>query len=192
MSGFSIHAISPSVRAIAIGSLPPDSASSVRATRRLMCVKRSVANTAAASVDATTAPEQNRLEPREVEEHARGDTGEERGDQDADRAQQRRRRRDAPQPPPRGLQPSLEQDQDEADDADLARELRVVELDPARAVRAEQHPQRQEGDENGHTGARCAECEQDAHTEHGPDDEEGDTFVHTGILAAPLRGWVDP
>ena len=39
-----------------VGSLPPDSASSVRASVRRMCVERSVAKTAAASVAATTAP----------------------------------------------------------------------------------------------------------------------------------------
>ena len=132
-------------------------------------------------------PEESCLEPREVEEHACGDPGEEGGHQDADRAQQRRGRCDAPQPPPRGLQASLEQDQDEADDADLARELRVVELDPAGTVRPEQHPQSEEGDENGHAGAGCAECQQDARTEHGPDDEEGYTFVHADILASPRR-----
>jgi hypothetical protein len=44
------------VSAIAIGSLPPVSASSVRPRRRRMWVKRIVANTAAASVDDTTAP----------------------------------------------------------------------------------------------------------------------------------------
>ena len=37
----------------------PDSASSVRASRRLICVKRSVANTAQRPVDATTAPSKN-------------------------------------------------------------------------------------------------------------------------------------
>ena len=41
---------------MAIGSFPPDSASSVRARRRGIRVERSVANTAAASVDATIAP----------------------------------------------------------------------------------------------------------------------------------------
>jgi hypothetical protein len=55
-SGCSIQAISPIVSAIAIGSLPPDSASSVRAIRRRMCVNLSVAKTAAASVEETTAP----------------------------------------------------------------------------------------------------------------------------------------
>ena len=38
------------------------------ARRRLMCVKRSVGKTAAASVDATTAPSRDAGEPREVEE----------------------------------------------------------------------------------------------------------------------------
>src|SRR6266508_2382166 len=51
-----IHSISPIVSAIAIGSLPPVSASNVRARRRRMFVNRSVANTAAASVEETTAP----------------------------------------------------------------------------------------------------------------------------------------
>ena len=45
--------------AIAIGSLPPDSASSVRASLRRIWVVRSVANTAAASVEAITAPSRN-------------------------------------------------------------------------------------------------------------------------------------
>ncbi len=52
----SIQPMRPIVRATANGSLPPDSASSTRATRRRSGVKRRVANTAAASVEATTAP----------------------------------------------------------------------------------------------------------------------------------------
>ena len=59
----SIQAISPTVSAIAIGSLPPDSASSVRASRRRIWVMRSVAKTAAASVEAIDGAEQERLEP---------------------------------------------------------------------------------------------------------------------------------
>ena len=55
-SGSSIQAMRPMVSAIATGSLRPVSASSVRASRRRMCVNLSVANTAAASVEATTAP----------------------------------------------------------------------------------------------------------------------------------------
>jgi hypothetical protein len=132
-------------------------------------------------------PEENRLEPCEVEEHACCDSCEERGHQHPDRAQERRRHCHASQPPPRGLQTSFEQDQDEADDADLTRELGVVELDPAGTVGAEEHPQGEEADENRHAGTCGTECEQDARTEHGPDDEESYAFVHADILAAPRR-----
>ena len=109
-----------------------------------MCVKRSVAKTAAASVEETTAPSSTRLEPGEVEEHVRGDARQDGADDDADRAQERRGHRDLAQAAPRRLQAALVEDQREPDDADLAGELRVVELDPARPVGAEQHPEREE------------------------------------------------
>ena len=51
--------IRPIVSATAIGSFAPDSASRTRARRRRTSVTRSVENTAAASVDATTAPSRN-------------------------------------------------------------------------------------------------------------------------------------
>ena len=68
-----------------------------------------------------------------------------------------------------------------------ARELGVVELDPARAVGAEKHPQRQEGDEHGHSRASRAERDEDARGQHRPDDEKHDAFVHVDILAARGR-----
>ena len=143
-SGRSIQAIRPSVNAMPVGSLPPDSASSVRASVRRMCVARSVAKTAAASVGGDDRAEQHGLEPGEVEEPVRRDAREERADEDADRAQQRRRHDDLPQAPPRGLQPALVEDQRQPDHPDPACELRVVELDPAGPFRAEQHPEREE------------------------------------------------
>jgi hypothetical protein len=100
--------------------------------------------------------EQHGLEPREVEEPVRGRAGEDRGDDDADRAQQRRGDGNLAQPAPRGREAALVQDRNEADHADLARELRVVELDAAEAVRAEQHAEREERDERGHAGPRSA------------------------------------
>ena len=106
--------------------------------------------------------EQERLEPGDVEQRVRGDAGQQRADDDPDRAEERRRHCDLAQPPPRGLQPALVEDQREADDAHLARELGVVELDSARAVRAEQHPEAEERDENGEAGARRAERDDDA------------------------------
>ena len=143
--GRSIQAIRPSVSAIAIGSLPPDSASSVRASRRRMCVKRSVAKTAAASVEETTAPSSTDSSHERSKSMYAATPVDDGADDDADRAQERRRHRDLAQPPPRGLQAALVEDQRQPDDPDLARELRVVELDPAGPVRAEQHPDRQEG-----------------------------------------------
>ena len=104
-----------------------------------MCVARSVAKTAAASVAATTAPSSTRLEPGEVEEPVRGDAGEQRADDDADRAQERRRHRDLAQAPPRGLQPALVEDQREPDHPDLCgraprRRTRSRRARPSRAA----------------------------------------------------------
>ena len=153
--GCSIHAINPSVNAIPIGSLPPDSASSVRARGRRMCVKRSVAKTAAASVAATTAPRRtDSSQDRSKSTYAAAPVSK-RADDDADRAQQRRRHGHLPQAPPGGLQPTLVQNQREPDHPDSARELRVVELDSARAVRSEQH-----SDRRGTQRGRAAPCVQ--------------------------------
>ncbi len=91
--------------------------------------------------------EQDGFQPGQVEEEVRGCSGQERGHDDADGAEQRGRHDDLAQPPPRGREPALVEDRGEPDDADGARELGVVELDVARAVRAEQHPERQERDE---------------------------------------------
>ena len=131
--------------------------------------------------------EQERLEPGEVEQRLSRDAGEQRGHDDSDGAQQRRRHRHFAQSPPRCLQAALEEDQDEPDDADVARELGVVELDAARPVRAEEHPQRQERDEDRHAGPRRAERDEHAGAEHGPDEEEHESFVHLDILAARGR-----
>ena len=131
--------------------------------------------------------EQDRLEPRQVEEHLRRDAGEYGGHDDADRAQECRRYRYCPQPAPRRLQSALEQDQDEADDPDLASELGVVEIDPARAVGAEEHPERQEGDQKRYARASRAQRDQHARREHRADEEENDAFVHADILAARGR-----
>ena len=127
----------------------PDSASSVRARLRRMCVNRRVANTAAASVEETTAPSRNASSQLSCSKSACAATPVRIGaHNDADGAEQRRRHGDLTQPSPRRLQPALVQDRDEADDADLAGELGVVELDVPRTVRAEQHAEREEGDEH--------------------------------------------
>ena len=153
-----------------------------------MCVKRSVAKTAAASVDGDDRAEQDRLEPGEVEERVGGDAGQERADDDADGAEQRRGHGDLPQPPPRGLQPALVEDQREPDDPDLARELRVVELDPARPVRAEQHPEREERDEHRQPRPGRSERQDDARGQDRADEQENQAFVHEDILSGGTHG----
>ena len=116
---------------------------------------------------------------------------EEGGHGDPDRAQERGRHGDA-QPPPRGREAALVEDRDEADDADLARQLGVVELDPADSVRPEQHPQGEERYERGHPGARGAEADGDAGGQDGADEQEHGALVHDVILAAAGAGLVDP
>ncbi len=128
--------------------------------------------------------EKERLEPREVEERPRRDPGQEHGDDDSDGAQQGRRRDHAPEPAPRGLQSALEQDQDEADDSDLACELGVVEVDTARPVRAEEHSEREEEDQDGDAGTRGAEGDQDTRRQQRTYEQESESLVHRDILAA--------
>ena len=135
--------------------------------------------------------EQDGFEPGEVEESLGRDSGQDRGHHDSDGAQERRRDGDAAQSPPGCLQSSLEEDQDEADDADLPRELDVVELDPAGAVGAEKHSQRQEGHEHGNSRASRAERDEYARGQHRPDEEKRNAFVHVDILAARGRGCLE-
>ena len=135
--------------------------------------------------------EQHGLELGEIEEHVRGDAGQDGADDDADGAQQRRRHRDLAQTPPRGLQAALVEDQREPDDADLPRELRVVELDPARAVGAEQHPDRQERREHGQPRSCSTERDEDAARQNAADEQKQKTLVHASIFPVrerPFRG----
>ena len=137
------------------------------------------------------AAEQDRLGPVEVEEGVRRRAGEERGDDDPDGAQKRCRNGDVAEAAPRGREAALVEDRDEADDADLARQLGVVELDPAGAVRPEQHPEGEEGDERRHACARRAEADGDAGGQHGADEQEHGALVHAchsrGRPAGPRR-----
>ena len=169
--------------AIAIGSFPPDSASSVRATRRRMCVEAQGREDRGRVRRGDDRAEQERLEPGHVEEHVRGNPGQDRAHDHSDRAEERRGDRHLTEPAPRGLEPALVQDQREPDDADLAGELGVVELDAARPVRPEQHPEAQERDEHGQSGARSAERDDDAGPEDGAAHEKDEPLVHGPILS---------
>ena len=133
-------------------------------------------------------PQQERFEPREVEERLRENPSDERCHYHADRAQEARGHGDLPQPPPRGLEAALVEDQPEPDRARLARELSVVEVDPSGPVGAEQHPEAEERDEHRQAGARRPEGQGDAETQDQADDEEGEAFVHAPILAVRAVG----
>jgi hypothetical protein len=74
-------------------------------------------------------------------------------------AKERRRDSDLAEPAPGGRQPALEEDRCQCDHAHLARELGIVELDPAETVGAEQHPEPQERDQGG--DARTGRTERD-------------------------------
>ena len=177
----------------AIGSFPPDSASSVRASVRRMCVWRSVAKTAAASVGGDDGAEQHRLEPGEVEEPVGGHAGEQRADDDADRAQEGRRHRDLAQPPPRRLQPALVQDQREPDDPDAgARAPR--RRTRSRRARRSRAASRARGTRRARASPVRARSERDddARREDGADEQEYEAFVHVSYLprweSRPPRG----
>ena len=112
-----------------------------------MCVKRSVAKTAAASVEETTAPSRiDSSQERSKRQYAATPVRTARDD-DADGAQERRGHGDLAQPPPRGLRPPSYRISASPTTPTSPGELGVVELDPARPVRAEQHPEREERDE---------------------------------------------
>ena len=82
------------------------------------------------------------------------------------------------------LQAALEEDQYEADDADLAGELGVVEVDAAGAVGAQEHAEREERDQNRYAGASRGERAEHARCKYRADEEEYDAFVHRHP-----RGW---
>ncbi len=128
--------------------------------------------------------EKERFQPREPEQRMSTDPGHCRRDDDADGAQQRCGRGDLAEPAPGGLQTPLVKDQPEADDSDPASEVHVVEFDPARAVRTQQHAEPEERDQNGKAAARGAVRSDHAGPEYRADDEKQEPLVHGRIFAA--------
>ena len=77
------------------------------------------------------------------------DGGQRRGPERAERGQDHRRAQHGPDLLEAAGEAALEQDHRDGDDARLARELEVVELDPAQAVGADQHPEAEHQHEAG-------------------------------------------
>ena len=103
--------------------------------------------------------EQERLRPREVEEQFAATPVDGHRHDDADRAEQERRAERPADVAPLGRQPALEENRDQPDDADRTGELRVVEVDAADALRAEQHAEAEERDEQRKASRRVATAE---------------------------------
>ena len=139
----------PITSRIAIGSLRPDSPSSVRASRRRSVEPRSTANTAAASVAATVEPSSSAGSGSRSRISAAATAVSAGGRERAERRQDDRRLQHGPDLLEAAGEPALEQDQRHGDDARLAGELEVVEVDPAEPVGADQHAQAQHQHEAG-------------------------------------------
>ena len=116
--------------------------------------------------------EHQRRHVREVEEGVRGHARDQGGHQHPDRAEQRRREQHGTHRAPRRRQPALEEDDRQADHPERPREMRIVEVDAARAVRAEQHPEREEPDQHRHAEARGGTRGRHGSDEHGADDQQ--------------------
>ena len=171
-SGRSIQAIRPSVSAMPVRSFPPDSASSVRASVRRMCVERIVAKTAAASVAATTAPSRNdSSHVRSKSQYAATPVRTVETPtptvlrRAAGTATWRRRRHEVCNPPSKRISASPTIPTRRA-------RLRVVELDSTRPLRPEQHPEYQEHDEHRQPRPRRHERQNDAGSEDEAEEQE--------------------
>jgi hypothetical protein len=137
-------ASSPTVSITAIGSFEPDSTRSSAATRRGSGVVRIIENTAAASVEPTTAPispavtgstSRTSHTPTAVIPAVSSDPG---------GGEQQARERGELEVGRLGGEPTLEEDEQQGDHADVLDQLGVVEADEVQPVVTEQHPQREE------------------------------------------------
>ena len=183
--------MNPSTSRTATGSFRPDSPSRVRASRRRSVDVRSTEKTAAASVAASTDPSsspssversnsQAATNPvssavRIVPTNARLTAGRSTG--------------------PTSLQPdgeaALEQDQRQRDDPDPAGHLVVVELDPARAVRADQHPGSEHQHQGRHAEARSEQRGGEPGGQQRAADEDQLAVGHAGpVTMAADRGTI--
>ena len=128
----------------AIGSLAPDSTSSRFPSRRGTATRRSAEKTAAASVDATTAPTSSAVVVSTSRSGAATRATTPAGDEHADRRQAERRRGDPPHVREPDAQPALVEDDDQRRDGEGLGELRVRQADQVEAVVADGHADAEE------------------------------------------------
>ena len=151
----------PTTSSSATGSFIPDSPSSERASLRSRFDPRSTAKIAALSVAAMAEP--MIIPSRRLRSNSQVATTPEMSGRDdrPDGRQRDRRAQDRADLPPAGGQPTLEEDQHQADRAQRLRQLGVVELDAADPLGAGEHPeaeeQQQAGDPNPVRDQRAAD-----------------------------------
>jgi hypothetical protein len=136
---------------------------------------RSRPKIAAPSVEASTAPSSRPSSVDRSNSHAAGD---DRGRDRADHGEGDRRRQDRADLEQAGRQAALEQDHRQRDDADRARELVVVEVDPAGAVRADRHADAEEQQQARHPHPARQQRGQQAGGQQRSRDEDELAVVH--------------
>ena len=175
--------------AIATGSLTPVSASSVRASRRRMCVNRSVAKTAAASVEATTAPSStasshersNRVVRRDVLSSIVDATTPTVASRVAGSATLRSLRHDVERPPSKRMAASPTTPTVRASSAS-SNSIPPGPSEPSSIPSAEK------GDQRWNAYPRGAECDEDAPGQDRADHEQHRSDVHARIFTGKRLG----
>ena len=131
--------------------------------------------------------EQHPLERREIEQPRCREAADDRG---AERSEDRKRERRAQDRPdlfvPR-RQPALEQDQRQRHHPDRARQLVVVELDPAEPVGADRHADREEEQEAGQADSRRKQGCANSRSEQRRRDKDQLAVRHPGQRASHVR-----
>ena len=162
----------PITSSAANGSLSPLSASRIDERRRRTSVPRSDAKTAAASVEETAAPSSSDAVQLEIDDGVRGERHDPGRHEHAERRQQAGRPERLAHLRALGQEAALDEDDHERDRARVARKRRVVEVDAARAVLAEQDAQAEEDEQRRRPEAiHETRCDR-AHEEHRDRDDE--------------------
>ena len=117
--------------------------------------------------------EEERLGPAEAE-RARSEREHPRRARDAQRGEEPRRRDDTPDARHRGVEPAVEEDEDEGDRAGAEGEPVVLEGDPADALRPGEHADEEEEEDDRDPEPSGGPRGEDGHREEHPHDDQGD------------------
>ena len=168
-------AVSAVVRMTAIGSLKPDSTSSVNPILRRSCVPlaESTEKTAAASVDDTIAPTRSAT-CHEYPRKCAANGGDARRADDAECREHQRRRGDEPYTSHRRLQAAVEQNHHERRGAEAIRDVIVLECDPPDALGSGEYADEQKDERQRHPDAHRCTTRRDAEREEDADRQQNE------------------